>query len=291
MDWRQADSSRDRADAATDRSQVRARVESTSNIATIPGVVGKLRRTMDSPTASAVAVGEEISKDQVLAAKVLRLVNSGFYGFRTPITTITQAMVLLGFDVVKTLVLSASVLDILELMNKFVSGLWEHSLATARVANALSERLRLPNPEEIAVAGLLHDLGKIIIAQRFTSEYREIQAVVQRKRCLQIDAEREVLGATHAEVGMWLLRKWGLPAKLVNPIAFHHAFSPSREFADRTAIIQLADVICRARGFGAADGERVPPMSAEAWTFLKVSMADVEAIYEQLDDELLAVTA
>jgi putative nucleotidyltransferase with HDIG domain len=274
-----------------EKSVLRARVEGTTNISTIPDVITKLRRMMDSPQVSAATVGDEISKDQVLAAKVLRLVNSGFYGFRTPITTITQAMVLLGFDVVKTLVLSASVLDILELMNKFVSGLWEHSLATARVANALGERLRLPNPEEIAVAGLLHDLGKIIIAQRFPGEDREIRAVVERKGCLPMDAEREVLGATHAEVGMWLLRKWGLPAKLVNPIAFHHAFSPSREFADRTAIVHLADVICRARGFGSADDERVPPLSAEAWVFLKVSMADVEAIYEQLDDELLAVPA
>ena len=77
---------------------------------------------MDSPQMSAATVGDELSKDQVLAAKVLRLVNSGFYGFRTPITTLTQAMVLLGFDVVKTLVLSASVLDILELMNKLPVG-------------------------------------------------------------------------------------------------------------------------------------------------------------------------
>ena len=98
-----------------ERSQIRAKVEGTTNIATIPDVVAKLRRLMDNPTVSAASVGDEISKDQVLAAKVLRLVNSGFYGFRTPITTITQAMVLLGFDVVKTLVLSASVLDILEL--------------------------------------------------------------------------------------------------------------------------------------------------------------------------------
>jgi putative nucleotidyltransferase with HDIG domain len=266
-------------------------VEGTSNISTIPDVVAKLRRTMDSPSASAVAIGEEISKDQVLAAKVLRLVNSGFYGFRTPITTITQAMVLLGFDVVKTLVLSASVLDILELMNKYLSGLWEHSLATARVANALGERLRLPNPEEIAVAGLLHDLGKVIIAQRFPNEHKEIRAVVDRKACQHLDAEREVLGVTHPEVGMWLLKKWGLPGKLVYPIAYHHSFHPSREFADRTAIIHVADIVCRARGFGVADASRLPAINREAWALLKVSMADVEAIYEQLDGELADLSA
>src|SRR5512140_77832 len=104
-----------------ERSQVRAKVEAMTNIATIPDVLAKLRRVLDNPSMSAATVGDEIAKDQVLAAKVLRLVNSGFYGFRTPITTITQAMVLLGFDVVKTLVLSASVLDILEVMNQSVA--------------------------------------------------------------------------------------------------------------------------------------------------------------------------
>jgi putative nucleotidyltransferase with HDIG domain len=274
-----------------DPAVVRSRVESTSNIATIPEVVLKLRRTMDNPAASAAAVGEEIAKDQVLAAKVLRLVNSGFYGFRTPITTITQAMVLLGFDVVKTLVVSASVLDILELMNKVLAGLWEHSLATARVANALGERLQLPNPEELAVAGLLHDLGKIIIAQRFPNEAREIRAVVERKGCLQLDAERDVLGVTHPEVGMWLLKKWGLPDKLVNPIAYHHAFQADRDFADRTAIIHVADVLCRARGLGCAGDRRIPAIDRAAWALLKLSMADVEALYQQLDGELLELSA
>src|SRR5512140_2374927 len=132
-----------------ERSQVRAKVEAMTNIATIPDVLAKLRRVLDNPSMSAATVGDEISKDQVLAAKVLRLVNSGFYGFRTPITAITQAMVLLGFDVIKTLVLTAAVLDILELMKRYLSGLWEHSVATARVANAVAERLKLPNPEEI----------------------------------------------------------------------------------------------------------------------------------------------
>ncbi len=274
-----------------DRSVVRARVEGTSNISTIPDIVAKLRRTMSSPSASAVAVGEEISKDQVLAAKVLRLVNSGFYGFRTPITTITQAMVLLGFDVVKTLVLSASVLDILELMNKHLAGLWEHSLATARVADVLANRLRLANPEEVAVAGLLHDLGKVIIAQKFPAEQQAIREVVETKGCLQLQAEREALGVTHPEVGMWLLKKWGLPEKLVYPIAYHHAFHPTREFADRTAIIHVADILCRARGFGYAGDSRIPAINRQAWAMLRISMADVDDIYGQLDDELADLAA
>jgi putative nucleotidyltransferase with HDIG domain len=272
--------------AVIEKSALRARVEGTTNISTIPEVIAKLRRMMDSPQVSAATVGDEISKDQVLAAKVLRLVNSGFYGFRTPITTITQAMVLLGFDVVKTLVLSASVLDILELMNKYLAGLWEHSLATARVGNALAERLKLPNPEEIAVSGLLHDLGKVVIAQKFPAEHQQIRALVAARRCLQVEAECEVLGATHAEIGMWLLKRWGLPSKLVYPIAYHTQFHPGREFADRTAVVHLADIMCRARAWGFAGDGLVPAINRDAWDLLKVTMADVHDVYVQLDGEL-----
>lgn len=258
-----------------------------SNIATIPEIVTKLRRMMDNPSMSAAAVGDEIAKDQVLAAKVLRLVNSGFYGFRTPITTITQAMVLLGFDVVKTLVLSASVLDLLELMNRYLAGLWEHCLATARVAGAIADHLKMPNSEEIAVSGLLHDLGKVVIAQKFPVEHKRIRAIIESRRCLQMEAEREVLdGVTHPEIGMWLLKKWGLPAKLFFPIAYHAQFHPAREFADRTAVVHLADVMCRARGYGYPGDGQVPTINREAWEMLRITMEDVEGIYRQLDVEL-----
>jgi len=270
--------------------QVRARVERTTDVQTLPHAMAKLRRRLDEPMASAIALGEEIGKDQVLAAKVLRLVNSGFYGLRTPVTTITQAMVLLGFDVVRTLVLSASVLDIVELMNRLLAGLWGHSLATARVAHALAERLEIRDPEEVALAGLLHDLGKVIIAQRFPAEAKEIAEIMAARDCLRHEAERTVLGASHAEVGMWLLRKWGLPDTLVAPIAYHHDFRADREFADRIAIVHVANVLCRARGLGQAESRRISAIHPEAWSLLGLGMSDVEHLYGQLENELIDLT-
>lgn len=269
-----------------DRAEIRERVEQTSNVSTIPNIVSKLRGMMAHPSASAVGVGEEISKDQVLTAKVLRLVNSGFYGFRTPITTITQAMVLLGFDVVRTLVLSAAVLDILELMNRSLAGLWEHSVGTAAASQLIAQRLNMPNPEEVAVSGLLHDLGKVVIAQRFPAEHATIRALVDERGCLQVDAEREVLGVAHPEVGLWLLRKWGLPPRLVAPIGFHHACHPTREFADRIAVVHLGDILCRAKGIGYAGDARMPALDWSAWELLHMRMPIVEEVSAQLDAEL-----
>jgi putative nucleotidyltransferase with HDIG domain len=269
-----------------DRAALRAKVEAITTVLTIPAVVGRITAMISTGTVSAAEIAEEIGKDQVLAARVLRLVNSAFYGFRQPITTISHAMVLLGLDVVKTLVMTASVLDIVDAMNQHMAGLWEHSLGTARAANALAERLALDDPEECALGGLLHDMGKVVIAQTFPAEHARIRQLVAERGCLQIDAEVQVLGVTHADVGMWLLKKWSLPAKIVYPIAYHSNFHPRRDFADRTAVVHVADILCRAKGIGYPGDDRIPKLNAEAWNLLRLSMADVEAVCAQLDREV-----
>ncbi len=269
-----------------DRAAIRAKVEAITTVLTIPAVVSRITAMISTGTVSAAEIAEEIGKDQVLAARVLRLVNSAFYGFRQPITTISHAMVLLGLDVVKTLVMTASVLDIVDAMNQHMAGLWEHSLGTARAANALAERLAMDDPEECALGGLLHDMGKVVIAQTFPAEHARIRQMVAERGCLQIDAEMAVLGVTHADVGMWLLKKWSLPAKIVYPIAYHSNFHPRRDFADRTAIVHLADIICRAKGIGYPGDDRIPRLNPEAWGLLQLSMGDVEEVCAQLDREV-----
>lgn len=269
-----------------DRAAIRAKVEAITTVLTIPAVVGRITAMISTGTVSAAEIAEEIGKDQVLAARVLRLVNSAFYGFRQPITTISHAMVLLGLDVVKTLVMTASVLDIVDAMNQHMAGLWEHSLGTARAANALAERLAMDDPEECALGGLLHDMGKVVIAQTFPAEHARIRQIVAERGCLQIDAEVDVLGVTHADVGMWLLKKWALPSKIVYPIAYHSNFHPRRDFADRTAIVHLADILCRAKGIGYPGDDRIPRLNPEAWGLLRLSMSDVEEVCAQLDREV-----
>jgi putative nucleotidyltransferase with HDIG domain len=269
-----------------DRAVLRAKVEGITRIATIPTIVNRLTVRVASGSVSTAEVAEEIAKDQVLTAKVLKLVNSGFYGFRQPITTITHAMVLLGLDVVKTLVLTASVLDIVDAMNHYMAGLWEHSLGTARAANAIAERLGVPNPEEVALSGLLHDIGKVIIAQTFPAEHARIRQIVLERNCLQIEAEQDVLGVTHPEVGVWLLRKWSLPPKMVQAIGYHSNFHPRRDFADRTAIVHVADILTRAKGIGYPGDSRMPRLNPDAWALLQLSMKDVADICAQLEAEM-----
>lgn len=269
-----------------DRAAIRARVEGLTKVVTVPEAVGRITAKINSGTASAAEIAGDISQDQILAAKVLKLVNSGFYGFRQPITTITHAVVMLGQDVLKNIVLTASVMDLVDAMNAKMAGLWLHSIGTARAASAIAERLDAPTPEEHALSGLLHDVGKVVIAQVFPSEYARIRELATSRECLQLEAEQQVLGVTHAEVGLWLLKKWALPDNLVYPIAYHHTFHPKRDHADRTAVVHVADILCRALAVGYPGDNRIPPPHNDALAMLDLPMREYEAICRQLEADV-----
>lgn len=253
-----------------------------TSVMTIPTVVTKVLALVDSGKSTAHDIAEALSNDQVLAAKVLKLVNSGVYGIRQPITTLSRATVLLGQDVVKTLVLSSSVLGVIDKMD-LLSGLWEHSVATARAASLLSERLGLRKPEEVALSALLHDVGKVILAQAFPDQMPRVKGLVVERRCLIIEAEQEVFGVGHPEVASWLLKRWALPEELTTPIAHHNNFHPSRDYADRTAIVHVADVIARAKGMGNPGDPRIPPINADAWKLLDLSIDDLAPICRAIE--------
>ena len=266
-----------------ERSEMRRMVEKITSLPTLPGSVTRITRMLDNPEATAGEIGKEISKDQVLSAKVLKLVNSGFYGFSQPVSTIPHAMVLLGYNVVKTLVLSTSVLD---MMAKSLEGLWQHSLACARTCGIIARHLDMEDPEEISVTGLLHDLGKVVLEEKMEEAFQEILARVEEENMLFYEAEEEVMEVTHANVGGWLLEKWQLPSQLVEPIMYHHSFHASRRHADRTAVIHLADILVRAEGFGSGGDRRIPVLAPDAMDTLKLEHSHLQEIMDDMVDQM-----
>ena len=266
-----------------DRNQLRLQIEKVSNLPTLPGIVTRIAKMVDSPETTGRMLGREIAKDQVISAKVLKLVNSGFYGFSDPISTIQHSVTLLGFNTVKSLVLSSTVLD---MMKDSLPGLWEHSLACARTCSIIAAHIELDDPEEISTAGLLHDLGKVILRQTMEREFRRIANYVDRADMLFYEAEEKVLGANHGEMGGWLLEKWALPPRLVEPIIDHHDFRPNRDHAEDTAILHLADILCRAEAFGNGGDRKIPRLAPGALEILKIGIDDVREIMERMVEEL-----
>lgn len=266
-----------------DSGDIRRLVERIQSLPTLPGSITRITKLLDNSDTTANEVGKEIEADQVLSAKVLKLVNSGFYGFSQPISTIPHAMVLLGFEVVKTLVLSTTVLD---MMSRSMAGLWQHSLACARTCGIIARHIDLDDPEETSVIGLLHDLGKVVLEEHLAEQFSEVARVIDEENTLFYEAEERVLGVTQANVGGWLLDKWQLPSNLVEPIMYHHNFHPSRTHAERTAVVHLADILVRAEGYGSGGDRRIPVISNEALKTLDLSMEDIREVMDAMQDEI-----
>lgn len=267
------------------RAEIRSFILDTKTLPTLPGIVTRLNSLADNDKSSIQEMARLVSSDQVLSARILRLANSPSYGFYR-VATISNAMILLGVDVVKSLVLSSSIFEIME---KNVLGLWEHSLGAGVAANIIAKRLQLPECEEIATAALLHDIGKVIIRLKCENQSSEMSALMSKKGLSSFQVERETIGTDHAEVGGWLAKSWFLPEKLIVPIAFHHDVEGSALHQTKTAVVHLADVLIKASGFGYSGDEYVPIVQSAAWNKLNMTEEILTEVVAELEEKLIDV--
>ncbi len=271
-----------------EKEKIRRKIKSIKSLPTLPAVAQKVSKMAENDNTSAQQLGKIISTDQALSGRVLRLVNSSFYGFPGRISSISNAIVLLGFDVVKSLIISVSVF---EMMEKGVIGLWEHSLGCAIVSRMLAKRVDDCDPEEASVAGLLHDIGKVVVSMQLSENYEDIKKLIVEKKIIFSDAEKEVLGFTHQDIGGWLTESWNLPVNLQEPIAYHHQPLKAQKAKIPTAVVHVANFLTRAMGFGSGGDPWTPPLERKAWERLGLTMQDLEEIIEELGDEFESVEA
>jgi putative nucleotidyltransferase with HDIG domain len=267
------------------RNELKKIIMDTKTLPTLPGVVNKLNSLSDNDKSSVQEMARIVSSDQVLSARILRLANSPSYGFYR-VSTISNAMILLGVNVVKSLALSSSIFEIME---RNSVGLWEHSLGVGVASNLIATRLGLPECEEIATAGLLHDIGKVIISIKCSEAEEEVRRVIDEKRMYMREAEQEVIDTDHAEVGGWLAKSWFLPDKLSEPITCHHDVKASENHRIKTAVVHMADVLIKASDFGNSGDSYVPQIQQVAWDALKLNEQIVAELVGDLEDKLVDV--
>lgn len=268
------------------RTEIRRIIKDTKSLPTLPGVIAKLGSLAENNRISVQEMARVVSSDQVLSAKVLKLVNSAFYGFSGRVSTVSNALILLGVNVVKSLAISSSIFEIME---KNVVGLWEHSMGVAVAANVMAKRLKLPEPEETSTAALLHDIGKVIIKIKLEGDFDKLTESIENKGLMMIEAEREFLQTDHAEIGEWLGQTWLLPEKLIEPIAFHHHVEKSVVHQTKTAVVHIADVLIKASAFGFSGDHIVPRIQPAAWNRLKMDLPLLESIIAEVEDKLVEV--
>lgn len=247
--------------------RVRRITESIIGLPTLPSVVAKMIEMIDNPKTSAAILAKLISTDQALTAKILKLANSAYYGFPREISTVNLAIVVLGFNTVKDMGLSISVLNAFKgrAESKYfdISKFWEHSIACGVAARFLARIFRYRVVGEAFVAGLLHDVGKVVLNQYLHTEFNEIMKEVHENDVPLLEAEKKIIGATHAQVGGWLAEKWNLPAAITEAIRFHHGPIFTGNNRDILVLTGFADFLVRFSNIGDSGNKKTPKLDPD----------------------------
>ncbi|NOY77225.1 MAG: HDOD domain-containing protein [Calditrichaeota bacterium] len=250
--------------------KVKALVNHIYDLPTLPTTIAKLLELIDNPRSTAYQVGQMISEDQVLTAHVLKLANSAYYGFSRRIKTIPLAIVVLGYETLKNVLLTVSIID---RFSRQPNGLrfdfslfWDHTLATAVASKVLARDVGYQLTGEAFVAGLLHDLGKLILSQYLPEEFSKIYRLSFQNREPMYNMEKRMLkGVTHAEVGAWLAEHWHLPGSLVQAIRYHHEPAKAPVESSLAALVHIGDYFARKYKIGFSGDVSFPVLSKDIW--------------------------
>jgi len=204
--------------------RLRAQIINSKDLPTIPVLLARILAVVDGERSSTRDLVEVMQRDQVLTARVLRLANSGFFGFAREVSTLPRAIMILGFSTVRSLALGVKVWEtFVGHGGATLSELWEHSALVGAAARLIAQRVRAAEPEEVFTAGLLHDVGRVVLALRFPAEYSAVLATGEARNAPPLEErERGTFGIDHAQAGAWLAETWALPAMIVEAAATHH---------------------------------------------------------------------
>lgn len=280
-----------------DSSELKALVQKITDLPTLPSMMATITRLMQDPRTSAEELGRAISADPSLVSKVLKLVNSAFYGFPGRIGTITQAIVILGFSTIRNVVLTTSVLKAFGkggTAGVDVGRFWEHSLLTGAIARALAMEREANFIEETFIAGLLHDMGRIVLSQKLPAEFEKVLKAKRDSGLPQLEAEQAVLRLTHGDIGGWLARKWNLPLPYVEVMRLHHfpllALEQEnilqRDTVNLVFIVHAADALSKGIRDGALQAESLSGIHPQVRSELKLDPAGWDRFRLKAEQEI-----
>jgi putative nucleotidyltransferase with HDIG domain len=222
-------------------------LEKIEDLPTLPSVYFKVNKLLQDEDASIEAVGRIIEIDPAMSTNILRLVNSAFYGARSKSSSVSQAVMILGFQAVKNAIISVSVLDTLSVKTQYrnfsIADYWRHSVSVAVISKHLAQKTRLVSPDDAFIAGLLHDVGKIIMIKYFKEDFEKILEIMEETKCSFVDAEQKAEGIDHILIGAYLARKWQLPENIVQAIAGHHYFITSSKSTGLIECVMVANAM------------------------------------------------
>jgi putative nucleotidyltransferase with HDIG domain len=229
------------------QSKVLKKVQSINNLPVLPEIALRINQKLENMDTSIQDLVDLLEKDQSLVMKILKLVNSSFYGLKSKVQNLPHAVTLLGYNTIRNAVVTVSIMDVLKLKNELagfkIESLWLHSIQTAVLGKKLSTKIRLTSPDDTFTAGLLHDIGKIVLANYYPNDLLKIIEEMRRRETTFYEAEKALKMCNHAVIGSKLAEHWSLPPLLVDSIKYHHQLPQNNDYNDLLLIVQLADSI------------------------------------------------
>lgn len=276
-----------------DKQKILARLFSgNKELPTLPVLFTQLNKMLENPFVSNKKIADLIMKDQSMVTKILKLSNSAIYSKRQEITNLSNAITFLGTTTIRNLILQISLVRIFnleddEIPDFSIDTFWEHSLGAANFTNIIVKKLKLPPNDEYYISGLLHDIGKLLIYQFYPGEFKEIIKKQLYEGLLDYEAEEEVLGAAHQDVGTFLAEKWQFKKDIIASIQDHHKALPS--MALQPAVVRISNLFTKAAGLCFPWEKKVFKISGDpAWEILtsrRNESIDVERLTFEIIDE------
>ncbi|GAB4294024.1 MAG: HDOD domain-containing protein [Desulfuromonadia bacterium] len=270
-------------------------IEQLTDLPTIPVVATKVIALLDNPDTELDEVADMILTDQVLAARVIKVVNSPLYAASQEIKSVKRALIYLGFRHIRELILTCSFIEAFQGREGALNlqSFWEHSFGVGVVARIIAQRSRYVDSEKAYIAGIIHDIGEVFLSNYYTREFSGIIETAIANHELLYEVEKRTLGTTHCELGYCIAEKWRFPADYREIVSLHH--HPEEAAIDPTlvAIVNLADLFCSVRQLDYGGKEWITFSLADqpAWDILRkfaphMQEMDVERFCYELDDRV-----
>jgi putative nucleotidyltransferase with HDIG domain len=269
-------------------------VKDIDGLVSLPDVFMRISRLIDDPNSSSNDIAQAINQDPSFTIRLLRIANSSMFSFPSSVTTVAKAVAIIGTSQIRSLALSMSVAkSFAGLPNDLVSmhNFWRHSLFCGLIARLLARKVRGCDPDSVFTAGLLHDIGELVIFNRLPKEAEAaLMMVLDSQDELQVhQAEQEVMGLDHAEVGGELAKHWQLPALLEECIRYHHNPTAASQYPKAAAIVHIANVLAMMAEVDSLELDDFSPIEAAAWAQAGLDEDCIEEVVREAQAEIKEV--
>jgi putative nucleotidyltransferase with HDIG domain len=274
--------------------KMRELIATIKDLPPVPGVLTQLLNLLSDENTNAKLLEETILQDPTLTAKVLAMANSSYYGYARQLSSVAQAVVVLGYKQVKSLAIGVFTANSLSSDKgpMDTGGFWLHSLAVSHLAQKISLETKRLDDEAAQVAGLLHDLGKLVFNGFLSEQYSQCLRKANDEGMTIVQAENEIIGVDHNLVGQWFAERWNLPEEIVEAIAFHHApHMADEDVRELVYAVHLSDALVRSAKIGNNGDQMVPKITADTLEVLGLSVEQLRTIHQNLNDEKESIEA